>query len=381
MSEQAINRYVRNALKRELLITVSAMALCIAPANVNTAKADDGDHPTVWIELGGQLETAIGTEAPFTPNFFSVYGYTAAIKAIEPHAQLGSHFTNGGEGSISFEPEDSNWVFSAAALYGRSNTHIHVHQQTVHLEYEYIGPYHGFYPGDAKTADLVTKADQSHAIIDFQAGRDVGLGLFGRDGSSTINAGVRFAQFASHADITIRARPDPHYHFWTFRYPAKFPIDYYQTYHAVDHASRSFRGIGPSLSWKGMSSILGEANSGQLALDWSANGAVLFGRQKANIHHQTTGIYWAKLEPVHGHPTGFSTDYTNDKHLQRAHSVVVPDLGASVAFTYRIESFKVNVGYRGDFFFGAMDTGGDVARKSNVSFYGPFAAISVGLGG
>ena len=33
-----------------------------------------------------------------------------------------------------------------------------------------------------------------HAILDFSAGKDVGLGAFGSDGTSTISAGVRFAR-------------------------------------------------------------------------------------------------------------------------------------------------------------------------------------------
>jgi hypothetical protein len=37
--------------------------------------------------------------------------------------------------------------------------------------------------------------------------------------------------------------------------------------------------------------------------------------------------------------------------------------------------------YRADFFFGAMDGGIDTAKKENVGFYGPFATISIGLGG
>jgi|HubBroStandDraft_2_1064218.scaffolds.fasta_scaffold44336_3 hypothetical protein len=46
-----------------------------------------------------------------------------------------------------------------------------------------------------------------------------------------------------------------------------------------------------------------------------------------------------------------------------------------------LQNFKVSAGYRADFFFGAMDGGLDTAKKENVGFYGPFATISVGLGG
>ena len=33
------------------------------------------------------------------------------------------------------------------------------------------------------------------SIADFQAGKDVGLGMFGNGGKSVFSAGVRFAQF------------------------------------------------------------------------------------------------------------------------------------------------------------------------------------------
>jgi hypothetical protein len=41
----------------------------------------------------------------------------------------------------------------------------------------------------------------------------------------------------------------------------------------------------------------------------------------------------------------------------------------------------VSFGYRADFFFGAMDGGIDTRNTSTVSFHGPFATISIGLGG
>ena len=42
---------------------------------------------------------------------------------------------------------------------------------------------------------------------------------------------------------------------------------------------------------------------------------------------------------------------------------------------------KISAGYRGDFFFGAMDTGNDTRKTKTVGFYGPFATISIGSGG
>jgi hypothetical protein len=42
---------------------------------------------------------------------------------------------------------------------------------------------------------------------------------------------------------------------------------------------------------------------------------------------------------------------------------------------------KVSLGYRADFFFGAMDAGIDSPDSKTVGFRGPFATVSLGLGG
>jgi hypothetical protein len=60
---------------------------------------------------------------------------------------------------------------------------------------------------------------------------------------------------------------------------------------------------------------------------------------------------------------------------------VVPDLGGFAGLSWCVPNAKVAIGYRADFFFGAMDGGIDGAHRENVGFYGPFASISVGLGG
>jgi hypothetical protein len=63
---------VRNAnIRKNLLATVSALALVAYTAAIDTAKAEDQDRPTVWIELGGQLERIDAATARFSPRFES----------------------------------------------------------------------------------------------------------------------------------------------------------------------------------------------------------------------------------------------------------------------------------------------------------------------
>ncbi len=49
--------------------------------------------------------------------------------------------------------------------------------------------------------------------------------------------------------------------------------------------------------------------------------------------------------------------------------------------SWRIDNVKVSAGYRADFFFGAMDVGIDARKSATLGFYGPFAGVSIGIGG
>ncbi len=65
----------------------------------------------------------------------------------------------------------------------------------------------------------------------------------------------------------------------------------------------------------------------------------------------------------------------------RSRTVIVPNVGGFLGVSFRYPNAKVSLGYRADFFFGAMDTGIDARHTVDRNFYGPFATISIGLGG
>jgi hypothetical protein len=125
---------------------------------------------------------------------------------------------------------------------------------------------------------------------------------------------------------------------------------------------------------KNTTGLLGTVDDGQLALDWGVNAAVLFGRQKANISHQSTVII------KNGHYTGAVIPYP---HVTRSRSrtVTIPNIGGFAGLSYRFTNAKISAGYRADFFFGAKDGGLDIRRTTDVGFHGPYATISIGLGG
>ncbi|HVZ69234.1 MAG TPA: hypothetical protein VG891_07200, partial [Rhizomicrobium sp.] len=244
-------------------------------------------------------------------------------------------------------------------------------------------------PFGAQAISADSRNSESHMVLDFQAGRDIGVGLFGRNGSSTLNFGVRFAQFQSQSRVTLDEDPDWHFVITTFaRIGTKvlrLPHQAYHTYEGHFGAERSFHGIGPSLSWKSVMPVVRNGQDSELTLDVGLNAAVLFGRQKVHIQHETAAQYHAPGHgiaenpgrvPVYHHPTDAPAYYST-----RDRNVTVPNVGGFAGMSFRYDNAKVSFGYRADFFFGAIDGGIDTRKTYDRNFYGPFATISIGLGG
>jgi hypothetical protein len=117
-----------------------------------------------------------------------------------------------------------------------------------------------------------------------------------------------------------------------------------------------------------------------LDLDWGANAAVLFGRQRANTFHYTAGTHFHY--GVFGGPAVRGTLYPPRSNADsRSRGVTVPNVGGFAAISLKFPNAKVSLGYRGDFFFGANDAGVDARKEDILSFHGPYATISIGLGG
>src|SRR6185437_10401863 len=257
----------------------------------------------------------------------------------------------GGEAAISIQPAESSWDFSVALRYGRSNANRHNHQQhtvppaylpstTVHLQ----GKNHN--QTVAQTADYSVQARESHTIVDFDAGKDIGIGM--RNSSIHAALGVRFAQFTESSDTKLLADPYPHFGYKYFpAYHLNVPFyRYYQSYKANAEVARSFQGLGPSLAFTGSVPMAGQdLERGQLAFDWGVNASVLFGRQKAHIHHQTTGRAYKGSFLGSGPPV---SQYTNVTNPHRSRSVVVPNIGALAGLSFNFSNARISLGYRAD---------------------------------
>ena len=370
-----------------LLANVSSVAL-LGFAGIATgahAVSTDEDHPVVWIELGGQFERLDGAPDVFSPPFFDKA--TPADLAVLVGSQRPPLYSNGFDGKIAFTPNGSDWVFSGAVRYGKAKIARQLHHQTSAVPFHFtINGNDGTQtPVKSQFGDAEAKSFESHTILDFQAGKDFGLGLFGAHGSSVVSAGMRFAQFTASSQTTLHARP-----LYSRGRPLTEPGKYKnfrnekfeQTYTAFVRSKRNAVAIGPSLSWDASQPVVGNGSDMTFNFDWGVNAAILFGRQRAQTHHQTTGYHYSRhkygVENFGIHHGGYANAPPDQT---RSRTAMIPNVGGFAGTTLKFTNIKFSLGYRADFFFGAMDGGLDTARKTNIGLYGPFASISIGFGG
>lgn len=371
-------------VRQTLLATVSILVLAVSIPDA--ALAADKDRPTVWIEGGWHFESVTGDADPFAPPLDASTRTSGFPSLTAVENELGR--TYGAEGSISFHPHGSDWVFTASARYGRTRTTRRlVNTQTI------VGPQLKqsafqsggivavpFTPTFPAYATHNVKNYEAHAIADFQVGKDVGIGLLGHGTDTVISFGARYAQMTASTKAHSYADPNAAFN----QHELSFGTLHFYYVEAVHHASAAslertdnLHALGPSLSVKNTTGLLGTVDEGQIALDWGVNAALLFGRQKAKTSHHSSVRHY-------GGPSGTAVQsvhiYT-PVNRTRSRMVTIPNIGGFAALSYRFPNAKLSAGYRADFFFGARDGGLETRSTTDVGFHGPFATISIGLGG
>jgi iron complex outermembrane receptor protein len=403
MSELIQKNDNRTTIRWKLLTGASALVLTAYVSSAGLAQAEDASQPQLWIELGGQLNRQQASLEPYAPPFAAM---TPSIFAPPQNSETPPAYGFDETAAMTFQPKGSDWLFSASIRYGRASGNKHVRQQSYPGSYAHYSKqlwernFQQHHAGSALTfmlstppiaarfSDLRAKQSEIHTIVDFQAGKDVGLGLFGGNASSSLDVGIRFAQFTSRSRVALDENPD--WGFVTGIYKHNFTVKYvtrqevYQPYHSFSgkfQADRDFHGIGPSLTWNSSVPFAGNSQDGELTLDWGVNGSVLFGRQRVKMSHQTTGRYHVRGNTRHHNTPGLITTYQNPATPHtRSRNVTVPNVGGSVGLSWKLQNFKMSLGYRADFFFNAIDGGIDARKSENRAFYGPYASISIGLG-
>lgn len=352
MSRQTNIRNTQIRIRTKLLAAASAAALLILTDAGQAAKAaeSDSEHPLVWIELGGDFLRIKDDQEYYQPPFTLVPSRPAYFAIVPTGLEKAPVASWDSQARITFQPTGSDWALSAGILFGRSGRQGKLRQFTTHPTSS-----NGQFVAYQSTS---ARSQQSHAIVDFQIGRDVGLGMFGSQSASHIDVGLRYAQFSAANTADIIYQPTNN-------------AAYYDKFDGKSETHQRFAGIGPSLAWNGHAALAGNSADGEISIDWGANGAVLFGRQRLHGSHRTSEI---------SHHPALNSVYASTFPLDRSKQIVVPNLGGFAGISWRYPNAKVSLGYRADYFFGAIDGGIDTRKNENRAFYGPYASISIGLG-
>jgi hypothetical protein len=400
---QSISDWRRGSRAR-LLTTVSAIALIVSVYGAEPViAAEESGEPPLWIELGWHADHVYDSKDGFALPLGNLIPQTGITGPLVGGLNLSHSY--GDDGKITIRPDGTNWVFSASVTYGRSHGSATVSQTqgipttsfvTLHTSLPAKARHRTVYHTVAqhsRDVSATTASAENHFVIDFEAGKDVGLGMFDRSGISTFGAGVRFAQLNSALNVEkFNADPDVHFEYYhatkvayayisgVFQAVPRYVYGYSQVWHSIagnPHSSHDFNGLGPSVYWDASVPLLGNPKQvGEILIDWGVNAAILFGKQKNKVQHQTVGGEFC----VGRYCQGLRTEYRNTSQIETVKNVTVPNLGGFVGISYRRLDFKASVGYRGDFFFRAVDTGISGQSASTRGFQGPYASISIGIG-
>ncbi|HVZ18678.1 MAG TPA: hypothetical protein VG897_16270, partial [Terriglobales bacterium] len=296
------SRYLANA---------SAMVLAAALASATGAHAEDRDAHSLWIELGGDFNHLDGQPGSWSPTPNAVFDTSGSFVLKSPP------FDFGGEAGITYRLNDTGWLAGATIRLGRSGRHPSFHTATSSAKYPDV---------NAQYANS-SHNRETHLILDFKVGKDVGLGAYGL---SVVSVGLRYAQ--QSLDTDSHATYDPKDIFGSY-----YGTNIAKSYSERARIQRSAWAIGPAVSWDA-SAALAESSNGQFALDWGVNAALLVGRQKFSGQYSSTYV----LKTNHRQGT-FSTSTTHSSSIrERSRMTVTPNIGAFAGFSYKWPSTRVS---------------------------------------
>jgi hypothetical protein len=346
-----------------------------------------GAYP-LQVELGGSLGRH---DAPYSP-VHSAGDFTGNLDPARIQNQdlaLGE----GGEVRLTYSPSGSPWSVSGALRFGKTKGH-----NTISEEHRGEGvcgfpaPYDAVYCApDNPLAQYLVKYDndrvrgdvfnyEKHMLVDFEIGRDVGMGMAGGL-ASRVSGGLRYAEFESDTRLRTKGVPDGHIPQPWFNGPGD-PAKYAtHTFYRTDLVGqREFKGFGPTLTWD-VSKMLAETrNGGSFDLDASITGGVLFGKHRTTVGGtETATLYSGPVYPESLVPDGPATP--TQQPAPRSTSATVPLLSLELGVSYKIERAKLSTGYRWERYFDVLDAGFDNERDADRTIDGPYFKIAVGFGG
>ena len=346
------------------------------------------DGPPIFeVEIGGQAQRYDVSTEPMRPAFTSALSPTLNI--IDAPQTQDLDWGDGREVKLTWRPGAGPWTVWAEARFGKTNksgrntaTEESAEGSACSAAYAYLCSY--FDPdlvnhSETNWSAAAARQKEDHTVVDFAVGREVGFGALSR---STVSGGVRYAEFASTSALEAGAVYD-----WLITDGWMVPgIAATHTRHAADlQADRSFEGAGPMMSWDASVALLGGQDNGQLMLDWSLSGGVLFGKQKVSVtgSEEVHGVYEVYGFGLYGGSTYPPTNpvQTTPTNIARSQDVTVPTVGASLGLSYQVDAVRIGAGYRWERYSGALDGGFTEAKDADRTIDGPYFKLSVGFGG
>jgi len=339
--------------RARLFWQVSALVLIATGVSERKAEAAPGQADgglTIDVQGGldfndtGPINGLFGGSNALPPT---EYGKSGGLKPGEGY-QFG--------GTITYQQPGTPWSFGVGARYGRvkgGSGSGHFASSSAYHAYntKYYARTHS-----QTTHENLTSS--THYIIDFDIGRDVGVGLFGR-GVTTAGAGVRYAHFdatVTGSFATSQKYGEPAY------YSSR---DFQFSRNGTFTARHTTDAVGPRVFVKTVSPLPGDSG---LSLDAGAGGGILFGRQTVKSH-------------VDSHVT-FSTgsgSYAGVPVANRSSSQTIPNVDGYLQISWKPASspLSVGIGYRVDAYFTAMDAGYAQSREVDIISHGPYLDISL----
>ncbi len=184
-------------------------------------------------------------------------------------------------------------------------------------------------------------------MVDFEVGQDVGLGMFGMNGSSILSAGLRYAHFEATTNVA-----------------ANFYFSSGDLYFIEGlKEKRTFSGVGPVISWDASAPFFN--SDGPFSFDFGVAGAVLFGTHSARLDLSYSGVPFSSFK--------------------RSKTITVPSFDAYAAISYHCVDCgaSASLGYRVDSFFNVFDGAGFGPSGSDTDriFHGPYLSVKFDTGG
>ncbi len=289
------------ASRARLRNTASAIAVAVL-LGLQPLSADAEDGGSMYFEFSyGKPQ---GNDVPWAEAFPA-----ANVVSVFPSQSYEFGFGLIHDAPASWSAGGTDWDVGLFARFGATNRET---------ESGLASPYFNVIGGNYATFYTFGRVEhrETHAIIDFEARRDLGFG--GDSGiDATIGLGGRFAHFNASTSTEFIYLPLPAF---TMR----------------EERDLTFTGIGPRVSLD-----LSAPIADKVSLDFSGGASLLFGSRKVDI------------SAVGGLPFVSNTVSTNV-------SATVPTLDASLAvsfgFDQPVEGGKLSIGVAGDAWYGIYDT-------------------------